>query len=411
MKILIVTQYFYPENLPINFIASLLAKDKVQIDILTGKPNYPDGIFIKPHGFFSKIVERNKNFTIYRFPLIPRGRKNKRIGLIFNYLSFVLSAIVLSPFFFFKKKYDYIFVYANSPITKAIPAIFIGKFLKVPVILWVQDLWPDNVINSGLKLPKFLYRVIFFITAFIYKKVDLIATQSEDFINKIKNDFGTKDEKLYYLPNTIDEIFLEENEDVNLPKKLLEKKDSFKILFTGNISRHQGLEDLLAVSELIEKELKTTRKIEFFLVGEGSQKKHLEDIILKKEINNVHFLGSFPLKEMPAFIKKCDALFISLKADQNYNLTIPNKLQSYLASSKPIIGNIGGVSKKIILESEAGFVSEPGNVQKLADIIIQMSKTSKKQLEEIGKNGTNYYKDNFSNEVFLKNFRRLLTKI
>ena len=109
-------------------------------------------------------------------------------------------------------------------------------------------------------------------------------------------------------------------------------------------------------------------------MGEGSQKKHLENIIIKKEINNVHFLGSFPLKEMPAFIKKSDALFISLKADQNYNLTIPNKLQSYLASSKPIIGNIGGVSKKIILESEAGFVSEPGDVYKLADIIIKMSK-------------------------------------
>ena len=160
MNILIVSQYFSPENLPINFVAKLLSKEGYNIEILTGKPNYPHGEFFDGFGIFSRIKNTENGITIYRLPIIPRGKRFRALGLSLNYLSFVIVGCLLGPFLLKGKKFDAIFVYANSPITKTIPAILIGKIKKIPVILWVQDLWPESFIASGFRLPSILIRII-----------------------------------------------------------------------------------------------------------------------------------------------------------------------------------------------------------------------------------------------------------
>ena len=161
MKILIVSQYFHPENLPINFIAKLLKEHGQEINVLTGKPNYPKGKYFAGHSFFSKILGEEFSIKVFRIPITPRGSRFRTFGLAFNYLSFAFIASIIAPFILKKEKYDVIFVYANSPITKTIPAITLGKIKKIPVVLWVQDLWPQSLEASGFRLPKILLTAIF----------------------------------------------------------------------------------------------------------------------------------------------------------------------------------------------------------------------------------------------------------
>ena len=403
MKVLITSMYYRPENLPINSVVDLLKKNRVRIDVLTARPNYPEGKFYSGYGIFSKIYYQEEDIGVYRLPIFPRG--NKKITLALNYLSFVVSGILLAPFLLRKEKYDLIFVYANSPITKTIPAILLAKLKKTPVIVWVQDLWPESILYSGIKLPRFLISVIRYITKLIYLNVDLIATQSESFNKKISHDFGIEAKKIIYLPNTIDSLFLKKNSVSILPDQFTNNLGTFNIVFTGNVGDAQNLDDLISASNFIKKK---DSSIKIFIIGAGSKLEEYRELVRSKNIENIFFLGSFPLSHMPSFIAKSDVMLISLKDEEIYNLTIPNKLQSYMASGKPVIGNISGASAELIEKSKCGYTVNPNNPNLLCNKIIEMSQLDRKSLEIMGNNGKLYFKDHFSNESFLINFLSLL---
>lgn len=405
MKVLITSMYYRPENLPINSVVDLLKKNGVEIDVLTAKPNYPEGKFYMGYGIFSKIYYQEEGLGVYRLPIFPRGKR--KITLALNYLSFVVSGVLMAPFLLRKKNYDLIFVYANSPITKTIPAILLAKLKKTPVIVWVQDLWPESILYSGIKLPGFLISIIRYITKLIYLNVDVIATQSQSFNKKISNDFGIETNKIIHLPNTIDSLFLTKQSDAILPDQFTNNLGRFNIVFTGNIGDAQNLDDLIAASNSIKKK---DSSIKFFIIGAGSKLEEYRELVSSKNIENIFFLGSFPLSYMPSFIAKSDLMLISLKDEEIYNLTIPNKLQSYMASGKPVLGNISGASADLIEKSKCGHIVKPNNPDLLCNKIIEMSRLDRRSLELMGNNGKLYFEDHFSNESFLNNFFSLLDK-
>ena len=401
MKVLLVTQYFKPENLPVNFIADSLVKNGYKLDVLTGKPNYPKGKFFKGFGFFSKIKQSFQNYDVYRVPIFPRGVKFRTLGLVLNYTSFVFSASILGPLLLRKKKYDIIFVYANSPLTKAIPAIVLGKIKKIPVILWVQDLWPESFMATGYKLPVTLEGLLNKIVSWIYDNVDLILGQSEAFVKKIKEEHPLNDRKVDYLPNTINSIF---SPSLIIKTELTSHmdpfKDTFNILFTGNIGEAQSIETvILAANELKTRNLDN---INFIIVGGGSKLQESKDRAYEMNLENIHFLGSFPLEEMPSFINFSDVLLLTLKDELTFNLTVPNKLQSYLASGKPILASLNGEAADLIIKSNSGFVVKSQDYKDLADKAIYMSGMKNNDLEELGVNGFEYFDKNFSIEVFIR---------
>ncbi len=403
MKVLLTTMYYRPENLPINSVVDLLRKNSIKVDILTAKPNYPDGEFFSGFGFFSKIIYKEKASKVYRLPILPRGKR--KLTLALNYFSFIFSGITIAPFLLANQKYDFIFVYANSPITKTIPAIFIAKLKKIPVIVWVQDLWPESILYSGVNLPRFMVTLVRLVTKFIYEKVDLIATQSISFNQKISRDFDIKREKIVYLPNTIDPIFSSEANDVPLPEKFLKNLGPFNITFTGNVGDAQNLDDILHAAKIVQT---SNPDIRFFIIGSGSKLDHYKDMVKKKKIENLFFLGPYPLDHMPAFIAKSDLMLLSLKNEEIYNLTVPNKLQSYMASGKSILGNVSGSSADLIEASGCGFTVEPNQPIKLAEKIIEISLHEPNELINMGMQGKKYFNDNFSNTSFMKKFLSLI---
>lgn len=409
MNILIVSQYFSPENLPINYVAKLLVQNGNSVEILTGKPNYPKGEFYEGFNFFSRIKSIEDDIKIYRLPIIPRGKRFRSIGLSMNYLSFVVSGCILAPIILRKKKYDAILVYANSPITKTIPAILIGKIKKIPVILWVQDLWPESFIASGYKLPPFITNIIKSIVNVIYKNVDLILGQSKSFAKKIieENDFEKK--KVGYLPNTIDSIFLSKPSSKSLlPNDLIDIKDNFNILFTGNLGEAQSVETILRAAKKLD--LHPSNRVNFILVGGGSKFEFICSEIKKEKIKNIFMLGQYPIEMMPVFIEFCDALLITLKKDETFKLTIPNKLQSYLASGKAVLGCIDGEGASVIKEAGAGLVSKAEDYISLSEKAFKLSNMPQEELVRFGRNGRKYFQDNFSSDKFLKNINYFLNE-
>lgn len=388
----------------INYIAKLLSENNMEVDVLTGKPNYPEGKLIKGYGFFSKIKDTRGLVNIYRVPIIPRGTRFRTSGLIINYLSAVISFSLLAPFILRGKRYDLIFVYGNSPLTTAIPALLLGKIKNVPVILWVQDLWPQSIKTAGYNLFPFLLNLMKSIINFIYQNVDLILCQSKSFIKEIKINYKIDEKKIKLLKNTIDEIFGNDSE-INyelLPDKLIREENVFNFLFTGNIGKVQSIKVLINAIRIIEKK---KENVNFIIVGGGSQLKKYKEEVARLGLKQIFFFGEHSWESMPSFINFCDALLISLKKNKIMEMTIPNKLQSYLASGKPILGSIDGESAELIINSESGVIVNADDSESLASAAIAMSRMRKEELLKFGENGKKYFEDNFSKNVFIKDIK------
>ena len=392
-KILIVSQHFWPERFIINDIAIKLSEQGYQVSVLTAKPNYPKGNFFSGYSFFSKNFERWKGINIYRSFIIPRGVAN-RTKLFFNYISFAFFGSL--RVFFLRESFDIVFVYQTSPITLAIPAIFAKYKFNARLILWVQDLWPDSVSAAGNINSKFVLNFLEYLTRLIYKYTDLILVQSTGFIDFILKQNVSKN-KIKVLPNTTESHFLTQIHRNNY-EKLIPRGTI--LMFAGNIGEAQSFETLVNAAKLIKNQRKN---LYWIILGDGRKKREIEFLVKKyKMTKNFIFLGSFSSDQMPLFYYYADALIFSLKSKQIYSLTIPSKVQSYMASSKPIIASVNGIASDLIREANCGLVSPAEDSNALAKNILNFTDLSKKEKKRMGENGKKYFEKNFSNEVFLK---------
>lgn len=389
MKILIVSQVFFPENFKINNLVKYLISSGHELTIITGKPNYPEGKFYNNYGIFSKIKSDYFGAKVYRLPIIPRGN-NSTFLLSLNYLSF---AIVGSLFMmFYKKKFDFSFVFGVSPIISAFPAIIHKIFYKTKFYLWVLDLWPESVVVTKKVSSNTIIKILDFLVNIIYSFSDKIFISSEFMKNSIfKYQKFNKKFNLNYFPNWINESYL--NIKVNKAKyKNLFNKEYFNIMLAGNIGYNIDYSNIINTA----KELKNY-KIIFNIVGSGSFE---NDFKLKVKENNLNdkiiFLGSFDSKEMPDMYYHSDLMLITLADEEIYSYTVPEKLQSYMVMKKPIVGMISGETQLVINNSECGLASNAGDFKSLAKNIYKLYNCSSAELKDYGLRGFNYAKKYFS---------------
>lgn len=400
-RVIIITQYFYPENFRINELAYELVKEGYKVDALVGIPNYPKGKFFDGYGVFSKRHEVKNGVNIYRCYQIPRGTHGSKIQLSLNYLSFVLCASLWVLFkFAFKKKYDAIIAFEPSPITLILPAILLGKIRRTKVLSWIQDIWPDSIVTEDKSslYSKVLWKPLSSITEFVYKNSDKILISSpgmKEFVNR-NHDYS---QKIEYVPNWSDDFLKPET----TPNPLM--PEGFNIVMAGTINEGVGIDDII---KLIE-ELKDIKDINFVFIGGGSKKEYLEKYVKTHNLVNTHVLGMFPYDQMPSFYMKADAMLLSLaKTDLEYlGVTIPSRLQSYLSAGKPVFAMIGSGARDVINESKCGFVVEAGNYGSLA-VIIRKNYQNKSLLVEMGENSRKAYDKYFTIQVGTKHFEELI---
>ncbi|WP_316746897.1 glycosyltransferase family 4 protein [Pedobacter gandavensis] len=401
MKILVVTQYFWPESFRINDLCIGLHERGHEVVVLTGKPNYPKGHFYDDYSFLNKRQERWNGIKIYRSPLIPRGNGGG-IRLFINYLSFALFASL--KVLFIKGKYDKIFVYEPSPITVGIPAI-VAKFkFNAPIYFWVQDLWPESLIAGGGLNNTVIIRVFNSITKFIYKHSKVILVQSEAFRTYINNQ-GVINDKIVYYPNSTEAFYKVMKKDEVFDKLLPE---GFKIMFAGNIGEAQDFETLLLAAKILKDK---NVPVKWVILGDGRMKKHVENQIQELGLKSVFILlGSYPAEDMPRFFSCVDGLIVSLKKNYIFSLTIPSKVQSYLACGKPLIASLDGEGARIIKEAQAGIVAPSEDFESLAKAIEFLYFLSDDKRLSMGNSAREYFEKEFERETLIDKLEVILNE-
>lgn len=401
MRILIVTQNFYPEFFKSNDIAFELANRGYEVEVLTGIPNYPEGVFYEGYGIFKKRKQVVNGVKIYRAYNIPRGKKASKVKLFLNYLSFALNASVYALWFsIFKKRYDAIFVQQTSPIMQAIPAVLLGRIRRIPVYTWVLDIWPDSALSviKG-KEPRFLNKVLTSITEYVYRNSYRILISSkgmEALVNR-NHDYG---EKIIYFPNWCDDI-------LSFPKKeSLKLPEGFKIMMAGNLGLGMGVD---AVIDLVT-EFKDDDRIQFVFVGGGSKEDYLRNQFSERELTNVTMTGRLPFDQMPALYAQADAMLLTLVKTEmpHLNATVPARLQSYMAAGKPIIAMVGGCSQDVIKAAGCGYYADANGFKEVAEKIRIMSLLPKSELERMSVNSRNYFEKYYQMQGCLDNLEHYL---
>jgi len=395
MKVLVVTQYFWPENFRINDVAEGLVAAGHDVTICTGIPNYPKGEFFAGYGWFTNLRQEKNGYRIIRIPLLSRGSAGQ-IRLVVNYLSFAFFACILAPIKL-RGDFDVVLCYQLSPVTVGLPAIVMKLFKKAPLLLWVQDLWPESLSATGAIKSRMALSIVAKLVRFIYSYCDLILVQSQAFLSPVEA-MCVPSYKIVYMPNTAEAFY----QPLVLRADAQEKKlmpEGFIVMFAGNIGAAQDFESIIDAACLLREET----DIKFVVLGDGRALQRAEAKVEELGLDGkVVFLGRYPTEMMPAFLAAADVMLVALRNDPAFSYTIPSKVQSYLACARPIIAALGGEGARIVEESGAGFAVPPGVPAALAVAIKKVRKYLRPLREEMGSNGRKYFETNFSRERLIE---------
>jgi glycosyltransferase involved in cell wall biosynthesis len=394
MNILVVSQYFWPEPFRINDLCDGLVDKGHNVTVLTGEPNYPEGAIYTDYLNDKSDYVKYNGCKVIRCRIIPRG-KGGGIRLMLNYLSFVFTACFKVFFQLRKTKFDVVFVCQLSPATVALPAIFYKFLTKTPIVMWVLDLWPESLKEAGGINNPIILSSVGKLMNYIYSRCDLVLTQSKQFKNEILDRVNHR--RVEYFPNWAEDLF----SDKSSPSicKLNKKLDSLNILFAGNIGESQDFPTVVEAFKIVKQR---QIKVKLHIVGDGRSLEYLKNEVKCHELNEyIEFYGRYPLEEMPSFFDFADVCLVNLKDSEAFSKTLPGKVQTYLASGKPILAALNGEGANIILESKAGLVSNSGDYTKLAENIEKMCSYSSEQLDFLGVKAKEYSDINYSRENLL----------
>ena len=398
IRVLIVSQYFWPEPFRINEVADSLIVSGCSITVLTGPPNYPNGAVYPGYGAASLRVQTRDELTIFRVPVITRG-KGSAVRLALNYASFIVSAGVFGTWLLRGRRFDAILVYAPSPILQAIPAVWLAWIKGAKLVTWVQDLWPESLRATGFVRNPRILGAVEAVVGWIYRKNDLLLVQSRAFIEPVMQIAGGT--PVIYHPNPGELAFLKTNMDSPCPLKL---EPGFNVVFAGNLGTVQALETLLDAAEI----LLPCLEIRLVLIGSGSRSAWLEKQVIHRQLKNVHLPGRFSADVMPGILSQASVLLVSLMRSTIMSQTVPGKVQVYLASGRPIIAALDGEGARVVMESGAGLACPAEDATALAKAVLQLRATSAEELKRMGESGRRYYDENFDSAVLA---RQLLQRL
>ncbi len=388
LKILVVTQYFWPESFIINDIVRHLHEQGHEVVVATGKPNYPEGKYFPGYGFSGTRRERYLDkVEVLRVPLCARGAGGAK-NLILNYLSFVFFGSLAFPFMLRKRKFDAIFVFAMSPLTQAIPAIPLKYIKRAPLTVWVQDLWPESLAATGYIKNKLALKMAGYVVKGIYAFCDSLFVQSKAFFEPVAR-YANRDKIVYY-PNSIDAVPVTPSGVI--PGDLVQLLDRhFCVVFAGNLGTAQALETIVqaAIS------LREDPEIRVVLVGSGSRFSWLKEQKDLHRLDNLILPGRFPMDMMPQVFERAGALLVTLNADEIFTQTIPSKVQAYLAAGRPIIACLNGEGARVVVEAQAGMATPAEKAGPLVETIQRMKACGKEERDRMGRSGRAYFDAHF----------------
>jgi glycosyltransferase involved in cell wall biosynthesis len=394
LKLLIVSQYFWPESFRVNDMASGLRERGHEVTVLTGMPNYPAGRLFPGYGWLKPSFETHEGVRICRVPLVTRGR-SKGLRLVANYLSFALAACILGPLRC-RERFDLVLIYEPSPITVALPGLLMARLSRAPAVLWIQDLWPDTLAAMGFGQRSPLYRCAAWLSGFIHRRCDRLLVQSPGFIPRLQAR-GIPIARIDWLPNWAEAFYrpVARGTDDVTP---LDGIPGFKILFAGNIGSAQAFETIIDAAT----RLRDVTDLHWVVLGDGLMRDWVTAEAARLGLSDrFHVLGPRPAREMPACFARADALLVTLRADPVFALTIPSKVQSYLACARPVVAAIDGDGAEVLRDSGSGVVCAAEDGAALAEAVLRVHRMSPAQRDACGERGRHYYEQHFDRDLLL----------
>lgn len=391
MRILIVTQYIYPEPFKSTELAFELAARGYHVDVLTGIPNYPEGKYYSRYGLFKKRKEVVNGVTFYRCMQTPRKLLPGGMGLMLNYLSFMVNATLWVLFkFAWHKRYDAIITHEPSPITQIVPACILGDMKKMPVYSWIQDIWPDALVSAGGGIGKKMAPVVGRITDWVYRHSTKLLITSKGMAPLINRNADYSDKIIYY-PQWSEDMMLNTKE---IPTNIENiRSEHYNIMMAGSLNSGIGVSTVLALCEEMKNDA-----VNFIFVGGGSEEQNMRDFVKERGLKNVRFTGRKPFAEMPYYTQQADAMLLTLKKTEmkHLDIVVPARLQSYISGGKPVLAMIGSGATEIIKDADCGYAVPAGNYKALAEIIRTKVLTDKEGMKKKGMNGRKYFEQNFT---------------
>lgn len=391
MRVLLVSQYYWPETFGINALARALRARGVEITVLTGKPNYPDGEVFAGYRAWGCQRETHDGSEVIRLPCFPRGRKSGW-RLAANYLSFVVAGLAFGPRLLRGHRFDAVLVYAPSPILQTLPAIFLSWQKRAPLALWVQDLWPESLSATGFVRNRTALAAVARVVRYIYRHTDRILVPSEGFrapIAALADDPG----KIRYYPNAWVDETAPTAAEAPVAALAANIAAGFSVVFAGNIGTAQALDTVIDAAERLQRDGSPVR---FFLIGSGSVSGWLADEVARRGLSNVELPGRFPPAAMPHFYAAASALLVSLRDEPIFGLTIPSKVQGYLAAGRPLIAALNGEGARVVVEAGAGLACQAGDAAALAAAVARLAALDADARREMGENARRYAVERFS---------------
>lgn len=384
MKVLLLSQHFWPESFRINAVAVALRGAGHEVVVLTGQPNYPGGTVFKGYRAAATGQQWHDGLEIHRVPLAPRGRGSAP-RLVANYLSFIASAATVGAWRLRGREFDVVFVYGTSPILQALVGVLLARLKRCALVTWVQDLWPQSLQATGyIRSPRLLAAVAA-VVRWIYRRCDLLLVQSRGFEAPVRELAGLT--PVVYHPNPAEDVApsLDAEPALRLPS-------GFNLVFAGNLGTAQALSSVLDAAAM----LADLPEVRFVLVGSGQCSDWLAEQVRKRGLDQVLLPGRFAPEAMPAILAQASALLVTLTADPAMALTVPSKVQSYLAARRPIVAALDGEAARVIAEAGAGLVCAPADAQALALTVRKLLAMSEGARAQMGGAGGRYHARHFS---------------
>lgn len=386
MKVLILSQHYWPETFRITEVAGSLLQAGCEVSVLTGQPNYPEGVVFAGYRAASVSTQVHQGTIIHRVPLVPRGRASAA-RLVANYLSFLATASVLGPWLLRRQRFDVIFVYGTSPILQAIAGIVLRATTGAALVVWVQDLWPQSLEVTGYIRSRRLLRAVAAVVRWIYRSSDLLLAQSQALVTSVCSMAG--DTPVAYHPQP-GELAFDRQSPAGPPALVLEP--GFNVVFAGNLGTVQSLETLLDAAE----RLLPHPDIRLVLVGSGNRSVWLAEEVARRRLTNVRLPGRFGPEAMPGILAQASVLLVSLVRSPVMSQTIPGKVQAYLAAGRPIVASLDGEGARVVQEAEAGLACPAEDAPALADAILRLRAKGPAELDRLGRAARRYYDEHFA---------------
>ena len=395
MRALIVTQYFWPESFRVNDLALGLQERGHEVTVLTGMPNYPTGRLFPGYGLLRPARESYHGIPVLRVPLLPRG-SGSRWRLALNYAWFVASAGLLGPLRA-RGAFDVILAYEPSPITVGLPAVLLRRLKRAPLLFWVQDLWPESLAATGAAPSPLVLGPTRALVRFIYRRCDRVLVQSEGFRPRVEA-VGARPGAVEYFPNWAESFYRPVEVEPGAPERAEMGEEGFRVLFAGNIGAAQSFETILAAAE----RLRGRPGLRLLVLGEGHRRAWLEAEVRARGLGDtVRLLGSRPDTSMPRYFALADALLVTLRRDPIFSLTVPSKLQTYLACGRPVVAALDGEGARIVEEAGAGVVCPAEDAAGLAAAILNLYDRPHAERETMGRRARSYFETHFEREALL----------